>query len=71
MIRGYGTASIGGFHRDPQLRLRCLGGIILIDFIDMKNKHNQEEIVETLKRELAKDKAHTRIIGMTGLGFWR
>jgi ribonuclease G len=52
-----------------QLRLRCLGGIILIDFIDMKNKHNQEEIVETLKRELAKDKAHTRIIGMTGLGF--
>lgn len=52
-----------------QLRLRCLGGIILIDFIDMKNKVNQEEIVETLKRELAKDKAHTRIIGMTGLGF--
>lgn len=52
-----------------QLRLRCLGGIILIDFIDMKNKINQDEIVETLKRELAKDKAHTRIIGMTGLGF--
>lgn len=52
-----------------QLRLRCLGGIILIDFIDMKNKQNEEEIVETLKRELAKDKAHTRIIGMTGLGF--
>ncbi|MGI6434322.1 MAG: Rne/Rng family ribonuclease [Syntrophomonadaceae bacterium] len=52
-----------------QLRLRCLGGIILIDFIDMKNKNNQDEIVETLKRELAKDKAHTRIIGMTGLGF--
>ncbi len=52
-----------------QLRLRCLGGIILIDFIDMKNKQNQDEILETLRQELGKDKAHTRIIGMSGLGF--
>lgn len=52
-----------------QLRLRSIGGIILIDFIDMKNKQNQESIIETLKKELAKDKAHTRIIGMSGLGF--
>lgn len=52
-----------------QLRLRSIGGIILIDFIDMKEKSNQEQVINTLQRELAKDKAHTRIIGMTGLGF--
>ncbi|MBO8158714.1 Rne/Rng family ribonuclease [Thermosyntropha sp.] len=52
-----------------QLRLRSIGGIILIDFIDMKNKKNQASVIEVLKNELAKDKAHTRIIGMTGLGF--
>jgi ribonuclease G len=52
-----------------QLRLRSLGGIILIDFIDMRVKENADKIISTLKRELAKDKAHTRIIGMTGLGF--
>ncbi|MGI5920428.1 MAG: Rne/Rng family ribonuclease [Syntrophomonadaceae bacterium] len=52
-----------------QLRLRSVGGIILIDFIDMKDKENEKEVIATLKRELEKDKAHTRIIGMTGLGF--
>jgi ribonuclease G len=52
-----------------QLRLRSIGGIILIDFIDMKTKDHKEEVVEILRSELQKDKAHTRIIGMTGLGF--
>jgi len=52
-----------------QLRLRSLGGIILIDFIDMKDKHNEETVLNIFKREVARDKAHTRIIGMTGLGF--
>lgn len=52
-----------------QLRLRSIGGIILIDFIDMKNKENQENIVAVLRQELAKDKVHSCIIGMTGLGF--
>ncbi|HZK44134.1 MAG TPA: Rne/Rng family ribonuclease [Syntrophomonadaceae bacterium] len=52
-----------------QLRLRSIGGIILIDFIDMKNKDNENQVVATLKKELAKDKAHTRIMGITGLGF--
>ncbi|QGU00037.1 Ribonuclease G [Candidatus Syntrophocurvum alkaliphilum] len=52
-----------------QLRLRSIGGIILIDFIDMKNKDNENEILYVLKKELEKDKAHTRVIGMTGLGF--
>ena len=52
-----------------QLRLRSIGGIILIDFIDMQNQTNREQVVANLKRELEKDKAHTRIIGITGLGF--
>jgi ribonuclease G len=52
-----------------QLRLRSIGGIILIDFVDMRNKDNEKSVVQTLKKELEKDKAHTRIMGMTGLGF--
>lgn len=52
-----------------QLRLRSIGGIILIDFIDMRDKQNQEDVIMILRRELQKDKAHSRIIGMTGLGF--
>ncbi|KUG04252.1 cytoplasmic axial filament protein cafa and ribonuclease g [hydrocarbon metagenome] len=52
-----------------QLRLRSIGGIVLIDFVDMKNKENEEEVISTLRTKLAKDKANTRIVGMTGLGF--
>lgn len=52
-----------------QLRLRSIGGIILIDFIDMKESGHEQEVISMLRKELAKDKAHTRIIGMTGLGF--
>lgn len=52
-----------------QLRLRSIGGIILIDFIDMKDKENEQEVVHTLKQELEKDKSHTRVMGVTSLGF--
>lgn len=52
-----------------QLRLRSIGGIILIDLIDMRDRAHQEEVIAALRRELEKDKAHTRIIGITGLGF--
>lgn len=52
-----------------QLRLRSTGGIILIDFIDMKNTENRDNVVAVLRQELEKDKAHSRIVGMTGLGF--
>ncbi len=52
-----------------QLRLRSLGGIILIDFIDMKDKDNEKNVIAAFKNELEKDKAHTRVIGITGLGF--
>jgi len=52
-----------------QLRLRSIGGIVLIDFVDMRDKQNQEMVINAFKKEMEKDKAHTRIVGMTGLGF--
>lgn len=52
-----------------QLRLRSLGGIILIDFIDMEKEEHQEQVLKLLQTELDKDKAHTRVLGLTRLGF--
>jgi ribonuclease G len=50
-----------------QIRLRNLSGIILIDFIDMANKHDQQEIVAAFKEELKKDRLYTKMIGFTDL----
>jgi ribonuclease G len=51
-----------------QLRLRNLGGLIVIDFIDMEKKPNREKIFTTLKEALNKDKAKTHILKMSELG---
>ena len=51
-----------------QVRLRDIGGIIIIDFIDMANDASKDEIIEALKEELKKDRTRTNVIGMTGLG---
>lgn len=51
-----------------QLRLRDLGGIIIIDFIDMETAEHQEEVIQTLQDNLAKDKTKTNILGLTQLG---
>ena len=50
-----------------QLRLRDIGGIIIIDYIDMKNKENKEKIVELLKENLKKDRTKTQVIGFSKL----
>ncbi len=50
-----------------QLRIRDIGGIIIIDYIDMKNEENKEKIYELLKEELKKDRAKTQIEGFTKL----
>ena len=50
-----------------QIRLRNLSGIILIDFIDMKHKQDQTKIVETMKREMTKDRVQHKVIGFTEL----
>ncbi|WP_176560240.1 Rne/Rng family ribonuclease [Brevibacillus dissolubilis] len=51
-----------------QLRLRDIGGIILIDFIDMRSVVNKERVILKLKEELAHDKTTTFVLGMTQLG---
>ena len=50
-----------------QLRLRDIGGIIIIDYIDMANKENKKKIEELLKTELKTDRAKTQVEGFTRL----
>ena len=50
-----------------QLRLRDIGGIIVIDYIDMKKQENRQEIENLLKEELKKDRAKTQVEGFTKL----
>ena len=50
-----------------QLRLRDIGGIIIIDYIDMKHKENEEKILELLRQQLKKDRTKTQIIGFSKL----
>ncbi|MCS6786038.1 MAG: ribonuclease G [Thiobacillaceae bacterium] len=51
-----------------QLRLRNLGGIILIDFIDMDNPEHKEAVLAELTRALARDRTRITINGFTALG---
>lgn len=51
-----------------QIRLRDIGGIIIIDFIDMKNDKDISLVLSTLEMHLNKDKIKTNILGMTKLG---
>lgn len=51
-----------------QLRLRQIGGIIVIDFIDMRLKRNQDRVFKAMERELAKDRTPSDIQQFTDLG---
>ncbi|QAX81864.1 ribonuclease G [Candidatus Pseudomonas adelgestsugas] len=51
-----------------QLRLRNLGGIIIIDFIDMEEKEHQRQVLRTLEKQMERDHAKTNIISITELG---
>jgi ribonuclease G len=51
-----------------QLRLRNMGGIIVIDFIDMKTKTNRKAVYDELKRSLKRDKARTFLVPISELG---
>ncbi|RDY24032.1 Rne/Rng family ribonuclease [Romboutsia maritimum] len=51
-----------------QLRIRDIGGIIIIDFIDMHKKEYKDNLIETLNSELQKDKRKSEVLGMTRLG---
>lgn len=50
-----------------QLRLRDIGGIVIIDYIDMSDKENKKKIEELLKEEFKSDRAKTQIEGFTKL----
>ena len=51
-----------------QLRLRDIGGIIVIDFIDMANPKNRELVEEELKQELERDRTKTYVVEISPLG---
>ncbi len=50
-----------------QLRLRDIGGIIIIDYIDMKNQEHKKKIQTLLEEELKKDRSKTQVEGFTKL----
>ncbi|MEM8620009.1 MAG: Rne/Rng family ribonuclease [Actinomycetota bacterium] len=51
-----------------QLRLRDIGGIIVIDFIDMEIKGNRAKVVEALRNALARDKTRSQVFDISELG---
>lgn len=51
-----------------QLRLRNLGGIIIVDFIDMEESEHQRQVLRMLEKTLERDHAKTKLTGVTELG---
>lgn len=51
-----------------QLRLRNLGGIIIVDFIDMRNSEHQRQVHRTLEKAMLRDPARNSITGVSELG---
>ncbi len=51
-----------------QLKLRNIGGIIIIDFIDMARQADREKVYRTLREELGEDRARTNILKISELG---
>ncbi|KUK81394.1 MAG: RNA binding S1 domain protein, partial [Petrotoga mobilis] len=51
-----------------QIRLRDLSGVIVIDFIDMKDSSHKKTIINILKEESKKDKSKVTILGFTNMG---
>lgn len=50
-----------------QLRLRDIGGIIIIDYIDMHDDENKRKIIELIKEELKRDRTKSQVLGFTKL----
>lgn len=51
-----------------QLRLRGIGGIVVIDFLHMENAAYRAQVVNALRQAMAKDPAPTKVLGMSALG---
>jgi ribonuclease G len=51
-----------------QLRLRNMGGLIVVDFIDMKHRRDQQAVYKIMKDRLRRDKAKTQVLPISALG---
>ncbi|RJX26238.1 MAG: Rne/Rng family ribonuclease [Dethiobacter sp.] len=51
-----------------QIRLRDIGGIIIIDFIDMSSQENRQLVLEKFRQEMNKDRTKSQVLGITSLG---
>ncbi|MBP3192657.1 Rne/Rng family ribonuclease [Natronogracilivirga saccharolytica] len=51
-----------------QLRLRDIGGIIVVDFIDLREDSNRKKVYDELRREFRKDRAKTNVLPMSDFG---
>lgn len=51
-----------------QLRLRNIGGLIVIDFIDMRHRGDQQKVLQRMREGVKRDKAKTRILNISPLG---
>ncbi len=51
-----------------QLRLRDIGGIIIIDFIDMDREDHRQQVIQALQEALKRDRTRVNILGLTQLG---
>lgn len=51
-----------------QLRLRNIGGLIILDFIDMKAKKDRNAVLKRMRQEMSKDKAKNQILPISSLG---
>ncbi len=51
-----------------QLRLRNLGGIVIVDFIDMSREEHQQAVLSEFKKQLARDRTRVTVSGFTQLG---
>lgn len=61
------TNTLAAIEIARQLKIRDIGGIVLIDFINMKNEKDKRYIQDTIEIEFQKDKTRTKIIGFTAL----
>jgi ribonuclease G len=51
-----------------QIRLRDLGGIIVLDFIDMEDKKNRQKVAQAVEQELRKDRAPSKVVQVSDFG---
>ena len=51
-----------------QLRLRNIGGLVVLDLIDMKSRKHQNQVVKALKQALRRDRARTNVLSISELG---